>query len=204
MLAYDPALDSIRSHLVARTGSNLHIAPDPLDELKPGAVLALLYPVAGAPHVVLTLRSTHLRSHAGQISLPGGRFETDDQTLLTTALRETAEELGVETSGFQVWGWLDGAVVTVTGYRVTPFVAYVPERPSFRPDPAEVAAVIEMPLTLITDPLALSDEVWQLATGPRRVSFYPFGEHKIWGATARILSQLGQLIDARSPRPLDV
>jgi 8-oxo-dGTP pyrophosphatase MutT (NUDIX family) len=189
---------------MARTGSRLEITPDPLDALKPSAVLALLYPVGGSPHVLLTLRPAHLRRHAGQISLPGGRFEPGDETLLTTALRETTEELGIDTSDFEVWGWLEGTIVTVSQYRVTPFVAYVPERPIFRPDPAEVAAVIEMPLQVVTDPLGLSDEVWELAGGPRRISFYPFGGHKVWGATARILSQLGQLIDEQSPRPLEL
>jgi 8-oxo-dGTP pyrophosphatase MutT (NUDIX family) len=180
-------------------GLDIAATPDP-DGRTLAAALVLLYPwqPPGAdqavPYLVLTRRTTALRRHSGQISLPGGRHDLEDSSLLQTALRETEEELGVPPDDLTIWGRLEPEWIVVTHFLLTAFVAYTPHRPTFRPAPAEVAEVIEMPLGLILDPGSLAEEIWELQGGPRQVSFYRHGEHKVWGATARILSQVATLL----------
>lgn len=174
--------------------------PDP-DGRTLAAALVLLYPwqPPGSEHVVpylvLTRRTTALRRHSGQISLPGGRHDPEDSSLLRTALRETEEELGIPPDGLTIWGRLEPEWIVVTHYLLTAFVAYTPERPTFRPAPAEVAEVIEMPLGLILDPASLAEEIWEMQGTSRQVAFFRHGEHKVWGATARILSQVAGLLE---------
>src|SRR5262249_27986577 len=139
------------------------------------------------PNLVLTRRTTALRRHSGQISLPGGRYEPEDGSLLRTALRETEEELGVNPADLTIWGRLEPEHIVVTHYARARFVAFTPRRPAFRPSPAEVAEVIDVPLAHLLDPATVEEEEWDLQGAARRVSFYRYGEHKIWGATARIL-----------------
>jgi 8-oxo-dGTP pyrophosphatase MutT (NUDIX family) len=171
-----------------------------------GAVLVVLYPHRtdggreAVPHLVLTRRTEALPRHRGQISLPGGRFDPSDGSLLRTALRETQEELGVEPSSLAIWGWLPPVWITASHYRVAPYVAYTPVRPEFRPAPSEVAEVIEVPLPLLLDPTTVAEEIWEIQGAPRQVAFYRHGEHKIWGATARVL---GSLVALLTPEPAD-
>jgi 8-oxo-dGTP pyrophosphatase MutT (NUDIX family) len=163
--------------------------------LYPHPILGVPAPAAGAPHLVLTRRTTALRRHSGQISLPGGRYDADDGSLLRTALRETEEELGVDPADLTIWGRLEPEYIVASHYALAPFVAYTPRRPAFRPAPAEVAEVIDLPLAQILDPSVLEEETWDFQGTPRRVSFYRHAEHKVWGATARILHQLATLLD---------
>ena len=168
------------------------------------AVLILLYPRRQAsgqepiPHLVLTRRTAALRRHSGQISLPGGRWDRADGPLLRTALREAEEELGVDPSSLEVWGRLEAEYIVVSHYLVQPFVAYTPRRPEFRPAPSEVAELIEVPLPLLLDPTTLAEEIWEIRGMPRQVAFYRHGEHKIWGATARVLGKLVALLTPES------
>jgi 8-oxo-dGTP pyrophosphatase MutT (NUDIX family) len=198
-------LDRLRSALLAAGlgPTRLDIAPDDDPEGRTlAAALVLLYPhhpsdgpEESAPHIVLTRRTAALRRHSGQISLPGGRYDLEDGSLLRTALRETEEELGVAPADLTVWGRLEPQYIVASHYALAPFVAYTPRRPAFRPAPAEVAEVIELPLAHLLDPATLEEEVWDLQGTARRVSFYRLAEHKIWGATARILHQIVTLLD---------
>ena len=200
-------LDSLRSALLAAGlgPTRLDIAPaDDPEGRTLAAGLVLLYPhrlpaapatADAVPHLVLTRRTTALRRHSGQISLPGGRYDAEDGSLLRTALRETEEELGVDPADLTIWGRLEPEHIVATHYALAPFVAYTPRRPDFRPAPAEVAEVIDLPLAQILDPSSLQEEIWELQGTPRRVSFYRHAEHKVWGATARILHQVATLLD---------
>jgi 8-oxo-dGTP pyrophosphatase MutT (NUDIX family) len=200
-------LDRLRSALLeAGLGpTRLDIAPaDDPEGRTLAAALVLLYPhhltgtpgsASGTPHLVLTRRTTMMRRHSGQISLPGGRYDAEDGSLLRTALRETEEELGVDPADLTIWGRLEPELIVASHYALAPFVAYTPRRPEFRPAPAEVAEVIDLPLSRLLDPATLEEEVWDFQGTQRRVSFYRAAEHKIWGATARILHQLVTLLD---------
>lgn len=146
------------------------------------AVLLPIFDVDGHPHVLLTKRAETLPLHRGQVSLPGGRWEEEDGSLTTTALRETHEEVGIPPSAVQVVGLLDDVNTMVTGYIVTPVVGLLPERPVPVPNPAEIGRVMEVPLGVI---LAIDATIPDRAGVPELR--YPVGGEDVWGATARIL-----------------
>ncbi len=196
--------DRLRAALLAAglgpTRLDIAAADDPEGRTLAAALL-LLYPyqppgaAAPSPHLVLTLRTTAMRRHSGQISLPGGRYDQEDGSLLRTALRETEEELGVDPASLTIWGRLEPEHIVPTHYALASFVGHTPRRPAFRPAPAEVAEVIDLPLAHLLHPDTVEEEEWDFQGMVRRVCFYRFGEHKVWGATARILSQLVALLD---------
>ena len=201
-----PLLTRLREELEHRGlgAADLGRVPEPDPEGRTlAAVLILLYsrqaPDGGsAPYLVLTRRTAALARHSGQISLPGGRHDATDGSLLRTALRETHEELGVAPDGLAVWGRLEPEWIVVSDYLVSPFIAYAPRRPEFRPAPSEVAELIEVPLAVLLDPTTLAEEIWEIRGVQRQVVFYRHGEHKIWGATARVLGKLVALLTPES------
>ncbi|MDI7277425.1 MAG: CoA pyrophosphatase, partial [Anaerolineae bacterium] len=163
-----------------------------------GAVLLLLYPREGALHLALTRRCDHLAAHAGQISLPGGLCEAEDPSLAAAALRETQEELGLAPQSLELLGQLTPVEIPVSGYRVHPWVAYSPAQPSFRPDPCEVAELLEVPLAQLLDPGTVGEEQRLIRGREVQVPFYRLGQHKVWGATAAVLAEFLALLRAAS------
>lgn len=145
--------------------------------------------VAGAePHVVLTRRREDLRRHAGEISFPGGREDPGDADLRATALREASEEIGLDPAGVEIVGALQPVPTIATGYAVYPFVGIIEPGNSWRPAEAEVAAVLELPLSEL---VAGYGRRRLLRRGiPFRTDTYLVGEHLVWGATARMLADL--------------
>jgi 8-oxo-dGTP pyrophosphatase MutT (NUDIX family) len=136
--------------------------------------------------LLLTLRSTGLPEHAGQISFPGGRVEAEDVSLAHAALREATEEVGLSAERVSILGELE-PYETVTGYRVTPVVGWVEPPFDLKPDPVEVADVFEAPLAFL-----LNRENQQRhfrMFGETRIEFWaiPYGERYIWGATAAMI-----------------
>lgn len=165
----------------------------PYDCRKAG-VLILLYPHATLSpqpelHLVLIRRPDYPGVHSGQIALPGGRREPGE-SLQITALREAEEEVGVSPQQVTVLGQLSPLYTPPSNFCIYPFVGFSREKPAFKPDKREVAELIEAPLRLFLDPAARREEVWNLGKyGERRVPFFYIFEHKIWGATAMILSE---------------
>jgi 8-oxo-dGTP pyrophosphatase MutT (NUDIX family) len=149
-------------------------------------VLILLYERDGRPVTILTLRSEHVGGHKGEISLPGGAPEPGDESLWHTALREAWEEIGVEPAAVERLGVLEPVLTVVSNYAITPFVARL-ARPTFTPNPREVAELIELPLQQLVAPDAWREEIWETDGVRRTIYFCDFGRHVIWGATARIL-----------------
>jgi 8-oxo-dGTP pyrophosphatase MutT (NUDIX family) len=178
----------------SRVGTRLAVLPDGLPEsIADAAVLVPIVLQAGAASLLLTVRSSHLRSHAGQISFPGGRLEPTDINPAAAALRETQEEIGIDSSHIELLGFLSDQIIR-SGYRITPVVALL--RPGFtlRVDAAEVAEVFELPLAF-----ALSESNYRSRPGRARGLAFeiwelPFGERLIWGATAGILANLRELL----------
>ena len=164
----------------------------------------MLIPIVERPdgHTVLfTRRADHLHDHPGQVSFPGGRLDDTDRGPIDTALRETAEEIGLERGYVGLAGLLDG-YETVTGYLVTPVVGFV--RPGFTltPDPFEVADVFEVPLAFLLN--ESSRRIGSHVHDGRRRRYYAFeyAGHRIWGATAGMLVNLQRRIArARALRP---
>jgi len=156
---------------------------------KPAAVLVPLVAHAHGVHVLLTQRTAHLRSHAGQIAFPGGRMDPCDAGPAETALREAREEIGLPAERVEVRGYLD-AFVTGTGYRVVPVVGIV--RPGFalRLNPAEVADAFEVPLAFLMSEANHARHRWERDGAIREAWAMPWGERFIWGVTASILRGL--------------
>ncbi len=150
--------------------------------------LVLLYPLDGTTHVVLTLRGRHLNDHGGQVSLPGGRVEADEDAV-ACALREAAEELGLSPECAAVLGVLTPLYIPPSGFCVLPVLAVSLRRPIFRPDTSEVEEVIEAPISHF-DEVHSRLETRVVDGRAQEVPFYAIKGHKVWGATAMILSEL--------------
>lgn len=155
-------------------------------KLRPAAVLA---PIIAGPNgfeLILTKRSSALKHHPGQIAFPGGKQDETDADLITTALREASEEIGLPTLDVEVLGCF-ASHETVTAFTVTPVVALVHRDFDPIPEAGEVAEVFRVPLSYVLDPAnyVVQSRHWR---GQQR-SYYavPYGPYYIWGATARIL-----------------
>lgn len=163
------------------------------ETLIPAAVLVPLVDRPGGLTVLLTQRTEHLKSHAGQISFPGGRVEPDDASHEAAALRETEEEIGLSSDKIEIIGRLDYYVVR-SGYRVTPIVGFVNPPFEINADPFEVADVFEVPLRFILDRQNHETDT-RIHDGVER-SFYvlPYQDRYIWGATAGMLVNLTDVL----------
>ena len=158
-------------------------------ELIPAAVLIPLVISKDGLSVLLTQRTDHLHEHPGQISFPGGRSEKEDFDALATALRESQEEIGLDSSRVEYLGQLPD-YLTVTGYRVTPVVGLLTPPEFYVPDPFEVAEIFHVPLSFLMDPANHQLREWQSPTGQRQFYAMPFEDRFIWGATAGMLRNL--------------
>lgn len=150
--------------------------------------------------VMLTRRTEHLRSHAGQISFPGGRMEDTDPTPEETALRETEEEIGLPRSDIQLLGRM-GVRQTGTGYRVVPIVGLIEPPFEVVPDPSEVAEIFEVPLDFVLDPANHRFETRILQGVERQFYVLPYRDYYIWGLTARLLVTLYETLGSETMRP---
>ncbi len=162
-------------------------------------VLLILYPIHGALHLALTVRTSDLNHHSGQISLPGGGWEEGDGSLQETALREAREEIGISVERLELFGSLTPLYVPTSNNLVHPFVAYASQRPTFHPDPKEVAELLDVPLSLLLDPATRREEDWIWHGIPLHVPFYAVGAHKVWGATAIRLAEFLALLISGAP-----
>ncbi|MFO7661661.1 MAG: CoA pyrophosphatase [Chloroflexota bacterium] len=155
-----------------------------------GGVLLLLYCADDEVTLVLTRRPNYDGVHSGQVSCPGGSHEPPED-LEMTALRETQEEIGVDPADVVILGQLTSLYIPPSDFEVHPFVGFFSDgRPVFAPDPYEVAAIIEVPLRVLLDTHTRAEEPWDLRGMEVTVPFFRIGEHKVWGATAMILSEL--------------
>jgi 8-oxo-dGTP pyrophosphatase MutT (NUDIX family) len=167
--------------------------------MAPARPAAVLVPIVLRPAltVLLTQRSPDLRSHAGQISFPGGRVDPGDSGPLACALREAQEEIGLQPACVEPLGFLD-SYRTGTGFQVVPVVALVRPHFTLALDAREVAEAFEVPLRFLMDPAnhRRDSRDWR---GGRRRFFYamPYAERYIWGATAGMLRNMHQRLFAR-------
>lgn len=153
-------------------------------------VLVLVYPLDEGLHIILTRRTEKLRGHSGQISFPGGSFDPQDGSLTVTALRETCEELGICDDQIQIIGMLSTVYIPPTHFDVFPSVAALPIPPTFDPNPEEVAEVFTLSLDALLDERLKHEETRTIQGYSVRVPYYLVHGHKVWGATAVMLSEL--------------
>ena len=167
------------------------------------AVLMLLYPKNGEPHLVLIERTSHNERdrHRGQIGLPGGKREAEDEDFAATALREAEEEVGVDRSRVQLLGALSPLYIPVSNFEVYPYVGTTDQAPTFVRQESEVNAIIEVPLRQFLDPVNHRSRDMNFSENliVKRVPYFAVAEQTVWGATAMMLSELcwlaGQPVD---------
>ena len=162
-------------------------------DLTSAAVLVPLIDHATGMSVLLTQRTDNMADHSGQISFPGGRVENGDLSPEDTALRETEEEVGIHRAQIQVIGRLT-AHDTRTGYYVMPIIGVVDPPLTLSPEPSEVAHIFEVPLDFVLDPANYRLESYKGAESGRKYRAMPYGEHYIWGLTARVLFELANVL----------
>ncbi|MEM4398892.1 MAG: CoA pyrophosphatase [Candidatus Nitrosocaldus sp.] len=161
----------------------------------PAAVLLIIHYTDGYAKILLCKRSGRLRNHAGQISLPGGTFKPeDDGSLLDTALREAREEIGVDLSKDSILGSLEEVDTFSSNFTVKPFVAVLDSISSIKIDEKEVDYIIDAPLVGLLSNMSRDEE-----HGYREAYKFTYKGHIIWGATARILKQLRDILEDAIP-----
>lgn len=191
-----PAAPAILLPVLVTTGERRPAAGD-IGQARPASVLVLVVPDdEGDARVVLTERVAYDGFHSGEVSFPGGKAEAADADPVATALREAIEEVSLDPAAarVEVLGTLERVWIPVSGFTITPVVAVAHERPALRPHPGEVARIVEAPVSAFlpgADIVVVERRVrdWDLRYGT-----YPVAGLEIWGATARILGQLGAVL----------
>jgi 8-oxo-dGTP pyrophosphatase MutT (NUDIX family) len=195
-----PPADVLMPVLIGGPAVRPSQTPPPDGLGRPAAVLVLLYPdESGDARVVLIERATGDGHHSGEVSFPGGKIEADDVDETAAALREAFEEVGLDATaaGVRISGVLDRFWIPVSDFAVTPVVALAERRPSFVPAAAEVAGIVEAPLArfLPDAPIVIVERT--VHDWPLRYGAYEVEGLSVWGATARVLSQLGAVLATR-------
>ena len=161
---------------------------------RPAAVLILLFPFEDEIQFFLTKRTEDVEHHKGQISLPGGIRE-NNESLNETALRETKEEVGIDSTKIIISGSLTPFFIPVTGYIVHPFIGWCKEKPSTKIHDVEVNQLFSVSITELMDEKILQTEQWNIRGYDAIVPYYNFGKCKVWGATAAILSEFKSILE---------
>jgi 8-oxo-dGTP pyrophosphatase MutT (NUDIX family) len=193
--------------------------PEPVDELTGvdaavtstlvrSAVLVAAFEEAGESRIILTRRAGHLRRHRGEVALPGGRIEPDE-TPLDAAIREADEEVGLDPRDVTPVGWLRPLVTFASGSLIHPFVATLPARPQLVVQPSEVERAFDVSIRDLLADGTFREERWRRPTpragadaeGAFAIFFFEVDGETIWGATARILTELCCLVTGVPSRP---
>lgn len=196
--------EALREHLHIAAG---HAPPAPPGDQgyarqggrkQPAAVLVGIVERADGLQIILTQRAAHLKSHAGQISFPGGRMETTDANAAAAALREANEEIGLDASCVDVLGGLR-SYDTITGFRVHPVVGWITDPGDYVLDPSEVDEAFEVPLSFLIDPANHRRDSYMRGNERRHYFVIPYRQRYIWGATAGMLVGFSRLLHAPVP-----
>jgi 8-oxo-dGTP pyrophosphatase MutT (NUDIX family) len=175
---------SIREHALKQSDPSI---------AKDSSVLLLFYPKNGQIYLPFIKRTSGNTSHSGQISLPGGKYEESDTNRTVTAIRETNEELGVECKKIKILGYLTELYIPVSNFMVLPVLGFCKQQPEFKMNPFEVEEVIEMPLQQLLASENISEFSFTKNNLTINAPYFNAKGHKVWGATAMILSELREL-----------
>jgi 8-oxo-dGTP pyrophosphatase MutT (NUDIX family) len=161
-------------------------------------VLVALFEEDGEARVILTRRAEHLRNHRGEVSFPGGRLEPEESPV-EGALREATEEIDLDPALVEIIGELAPLSTMSSTSAITPFVGVLAQRPALEPNPDEVDHVFDVALTDLLADDVFEEEIWTSPErGRRSVYFFHLPDDTVWGATARVLLELLELV-ALSP-----
>ncbi len=166
----------------------------PLGNLTPAAVTVPLFEKEEQWHVLLTRRTQGVRHHKGEISFPGGAWDETDTSLLDTALRETEEEVGIRREDMEVLGELDD-IRTMSHFRISPYVVTFPYPYPFRACDAEIDEILEISLAGLQHEARVEEKLAEYENQQATVYYFHYQTVVIWGATAKILKQLFDLVD---------
>jgi len=170
------------------------------DGPRTAAALVLLYARDGRPSLVLTLRAGLLSRHGGQVSFPGGAIEPGE-AIASAALREAAEEIGIDPSVVRIVGPLTPLHIPVSDFIVHPIVGVMDETPVFRHDAIEVERVLEVPFDHLLDPGRLHQTTRIREDVPVEIPYFDIDGHEVWGATAMMLAELLAVVGYRPVVP---
>lgn len=200
--------------LLSPSPSGLILPPDPAEHIwqpdgliygkavRRAAVLIPVVPPASPSddyRIMLTLRTSHLRNHAGQVSLPGGSADATDRDIIHTALRETEEETHLAPEYIKVVGTLP-ALIMPSAYHVTPVVGLIDPLAPVKPAPEEVAEIFYAPTSLLLNPENYRISTMLFQGRERRFMELQYGPYRIWGATAAILHYLAKQLQSLDER----
>src|SRR5712692_8670990 len=190
-------ISALRNHLEPAERADL--LSDVLEGQRPharkAAVLLGLFDQHGETHLIFIRRSSNLRSHSGEIAFPGGAVDASDGSPIMTALREAQEEIGLDPARAEALGILSPVFTVVSNFLITPVVAFLPQGlGTLSLQASEVTELILAPLRGLADPAITHTEEWTRGGLTRTVYFYHYGPYLIWGATARMLTMLLELL----------
>lgn len=179
-----------------RSASHRKMMQEKEIDVRLGGVMIVLFPVEDKICFPLTLRQDYPGVHSGQISLPGGRMEPEDDDLLMTALRETEEEIGIPYQQIQVLGKLSQLYIPPSRYSITPVVGYLKDTPSFKIDPREVKELIVADLEHLTDKKYRKRKSLLVQNSYKlNAPYFDIHGQVVWGATGMILSEFSHIIE---------
>jgi len=170
------------------------------ESARPAAVLVLVAPSSDDPdaeaEVILIRRVDRGGHHSGDVALPGGRHEPGDRDAAATAVREATEEVALDPAacGLRIVGALEPFWIPISDYRVTPVVAVATRRPALAPSPDEVESIVRAPLAAFLPDAPIEVVETEIRGFALRFGAYPAAGLRVWGATARILGQLGAVV----------
>jgi len=164
-----------------------------INNARKSSVLILIYEKNNTLHIPLILRTLGGNNHPGQISLPGGKYELSDTSLEYTALRETEEEIGINKKDVEIIAQLSDIYIPNSNFLVSPYIAYLKTKPLFNTNPFEVEDLLEVPIKEIFEEKNIQTFTTEINKHNINAPYYAHSKHKIWGATAMILSELKDL-----------
>jgi 8-oxo-dGTP pyrophosphatase MutT (NUDIX family) len=194
--ALEAPLPGITAHKRMSPPHRIHY-PDQGVQIRTSAVLILIYPTPHGIFIPFTLRLKTLAHHGGEICLPGGGIEDCDTSLSHTALRESAEELGLDQTSVHILGALTPIYISTSQNMVHPIIGWTNSRPTFSPSPYEVERVIEVPIKTLLEPRNVRDCLLKNNGQTHTVPCYCINSDYIWGATAMILSEFLCIINTQ-------
>ena len=184
-----PSLAEVRARLLR---SPPGAAPTSLvSDSVAAAVLVPLLEVKGETHVLFIKRPETMSTHQGEIAFPGGKLDPAvDVDVRAAALREAREEIGLDPAAVEIVARLEGVATAASRFRISPFVGFLDRPPEIAINPAEVVKVLQVPLSELMEASLYREERWDSFRPDMSVFFFELADETVWGATARILTDL--------------
>lgn len=161
-------------------------------------VLLLFYPENNGTFFPLIKRPEYVGFHSGQVALPGGKMELEDENIIQTALREAAEEVGIDQEKVRILGQMSDLYIPTSNFLVSPVLGFLDYRPDFIPEAKEVSRIISTDVPLLFNPEIRKQTIFDFGeNGKLTTPYFEIDGEIVWGATAMILSELIQLLNQR-------